>query len=321
MPETKLTEYRFNSSGYRNDNDLGPKSPDTYRIVVVGTSMAAGFRVPQEETFATLLPAELSRRTGRKVELYNEALAWRFPNTLTRFFNEAIAAKPDMILWVLCPGDIGDPWLLRADPAKSLNTRARVWSILKDAFAKRSFKESLGLLFSRTRTATLLTDLLYASPNQYVKSSLLQGSYNSDFLQAESNPDWLGRLKEFDSNAANIEGQASEAGIPLVVVLVPDRTQVAMISLMGDWPGGFDPYKLDNDLRSIVVSHGGTYVDILPGFRAIPNPQLGYYAIDGHPNAAGHATITRLLSEKLVDGAVAGLGVSGPQHVGPEPRH
>jgi hypothetical protein len=94
-----------------------------------------------------------------------------------------------------------------------------------------------------------------------------------------------------------------------------------MISLMGDWPGGFDPYKLDNDLRSIVVSHGGTYVDILPGFRAIPNPQLGYYAIDGHPNAAGHATITRLLSEKLVDGAVAGLGVSGPQHVGPEPRH
>jgi hypothetical protein len=320
MPESELTEYRFNSSGYRNDIDLGPKSPDTYRIVVVGTSMAAGFRVPREKTFGALLPAELSRRTGRKVELYNEALAWRFPRSLARFFNEAIAAKPDMILWVLAPADIGDPWLMRADPSKSLNVRARVWYIIKDAFATRSFKESVALVFSRTRTATLLADLLFASPSQYVKSSLLQGSYKSEFLQADPNPDWQGRLKEFDSNAANIEGQASKAGIPLVAVFLPDRTQVAMISLMGDWPKGFDPYKLDNDLRTIIMSHGGTYVDILLDFRTIPNPQLGYYAIDGHPNAAGHAIITRFLSDKLVDGAVAGLGAIGPQRAGSEPR-
>jgi hypothetical protein len=68
------------------------------------------------------------------------------------------------------------------------------------------------------------------------------------------------------------------------------------------------------------VSHGGTYLDILPDFQAIPNPQLLYYAIDGHPNAAGHAIITRLLSEKLVDGAVAGLGASGQQRGGSEAK-
>jgi hypothetical protein len=282
--------------------------------------LAAGFRVPVEQTFGDLLPAELSRRTGRKVELYNEALAWRFPNSIARFFNEAIAAKPDMILWVLVPPDIEDPWLLRADPAKSLNAGGRVWYRIRYAFATRSFKDSIAFIFSRTRTATLLADLLYASPSQYVKSSLLQSSYKSDFLLAESNPEWQARLKEFDNNAANIEAQASKAGIPLVVVLVPDRTQLAMISLMGDCPKGFDPYKLDHDLRSSVVSHGGTYLDILPDFQAIPNPQLLYYAIDGHPNAAGHAIITRLLSEKLVDGAVAGLGASGQQRGGSEAK-
>ena len=66
IPEGKLTEYRFNSSGYRNNADFGPKSPGTYRIVMVGTSVAAGFRVPQGQTIGALLPAELSRRTGAR---------------------------------------------------------------------------------------------------------------------------------------------------------------------------------------------------------------------------------------------------------------
>ena len=60
------------------------------------------------------------------------------------------------------------------------------------------------------------------------------------------------------------------AGIPLVAVLVPDRTQAAMISMMDECPKGFDPYKLGNELRSIIVSHGGTYIDILPEFRTYP---------------------------------------------------
>ena len=82
-------------------------------------------------------------------------------------------------------------------------------------------------------------------------------------------------------------------------MLVPDRTQAAMISMMDECPKGFDPYKLGNELRSIIVSHGGTYIDILPEFRTVPNPQLGYFALDGHPNAYGHAMIARFLSRKL----------------------
>ena len=56
--------------------------------------------------------------------------------------------------------------------------------------------------------------------------------------------------------------------MPLVAALLPQRAQAAMIS-RSRWPAGFDPYKLDNELRSMVVSHGGTYVDILPDFRNI----------------------------------------------------
>ena len=119
IPEGNLIEYRFNSSGYRDDANFGPKPPGTYRIVMVGTSVAAGFRVPQAKTVAALLPAELSRRTGRKVEIYNEALPWRSPSSVARHFNEALAANPDLILWILSPLDIGTPsWVAPKDQAR-----------------------------------------------------------------------------------------------------------------------------------------------------------------------------------------------------------
>jgi hypothetical protein len=68
---------------------------------------------------------------------------------------------------------------------------------------------------------------------------------------------------------------------------------------MDECPKGFDPYKLDRELRTIIVSHGGIYVDILPEFRSTPNPHRGYFAIDGHPNAYGQAMIARFLTDKL----------------------
>jgi len=105
---------------------------------------------------------------------------------------------------------------------------------------------------------------------------------------------------------ASIENQAKAAGVPLVTVLVPDRAQAAMIS-MGEWPEGFDPYKLNNQVRSIVVSHGGIYVDIFAGFRTVPNPEQGYFLIDGHPNAQGHLLVSELLAQQLMSGVIPPL--------------
>ena len=76
---------------------------------------------------------------------------------------------------------------------------------------------------------------------------------------------------------------------------------------MGEWPAGFNPYKLDDELRAIITSHGGTYVDILPGFRDVPNAEQYYLPLDGHPTAEGHAVIAGLLAKALTSGAVPEL--------------
>ena len=86
--------------------ECGPKPPGTFRIVMIGTSFAIGMRVPREQTFAALLPVELSRRTGLKVQLYNEAIPFKLPDTIAAHFDEALEAKPDMILWALNSSDI-----------------------------------------------------------------------------------------------------------------------------------------------------------------------------------------------------------------------
>ena len=76
-----------------------------------------------------------------------------------------------------------------------------------------------------------------------------------------------------------------------------------MISL-GKWPAGYDPYKLGEEVRAIVTSHGGAYIDILPDFRTVPDPEQYYYPIDNHPDARGHAIIADMLAKELTSGAV-----------------
>lgn len=311
--EGELADYRFNSSGYRNDRDFAPKPPGTFRIVILGTSMATGLRVPQEKIFSTLLPAELSQRTGRKVELYNLGLPWRSPNAIAHHLDEAIALKPDMILWVITTRDVSKTsWLAPMKETSTRNLHQDTWAHLKSALAPQALKTRISTDLSQMRTVMMLRNFLYSSPSLYIQSALLGADFDPNFLQAKPTEKWQTQLKQFDSSAAAIEEQSLKAGIPFAAVLIPDRIQVAMVSMMGDWPGGLDPNKLDHDLHSIITSHGGTYIEILPDFRTIPNPETEYMAVDGHPNSAGHAAIAKFLTNKLA-GAVPPDPNAGPK--------
>jgi hypothetical protein len=61
--------------------------------------MAEGLGVTREQTFASLLPGELTRRSGRKIEVYNTAIQLASPRALDLQFKQALALQPDMILW------------------------------------------------------------------------------------------------------------------------------------------------------------------------------------------------------------------------------
>jgi hypothetical protein len=320
-PESQLTEYRFNSCGHRAGMECGPKHPGTYRIVMVGQSVAMGTRVQREQTFAALLPTQLSQRTGRKIELYNEALLSETPHVVDLRFNEVLAAKPDLILWVLGNFDVETEtteFLWRNPAGKGGTLLAKAWFRVKFALTGRSYRNAVRYISQRALSAlnyfttlTLIQHFLIESQSLYLKS-FLRGGDRSGYLLAEPGAAWQSRLRRFDSDAADIESKAQIAGVPLVAVLLPSRQQVTLIS-MNNWPAGYDPYKLDDELRTIITSHGETYIDIMHGFRNIPNAEQHYLPVDGHPDARGHAIISELLARELTDGSVPALKVPASQ--------
>jgi hypothetical protein len=310
IPETQWTEYRFNGCGHRTAMECGSRHPGAYRIVMAGSSFAVGARVQEDKTVAELLPVELTRLTGRKVELYNAAIYRVRPVTIAQRFDEVVAAKPDVILWVIAPLDIKEtadvlPGGVRAAEPKGF--LAKVVNRVKILFAAKSGPNPIRDIWDRSQTALVLRHYLYESQSQYV-NSFLMGDDNAGYLKDAQPPDWKRHEQDFDRSAAVIEERATAAGVPLVAVLVPGRAQAAMIS-MGQWPAGYNPYKLGDELRTIITNHGGTYVDILPDFRAIPNPERFYLPVDGHPNAEGHAMITDILARELTRGAIPALSV------------
>jgi hypothetical protein len=126
------------------------------------------------------------------------------------------------------------------------------------------------------------------------------------YERSETSAELQRRLDKFDNDDAKLEAEARDANVPLVAVMVPNHVQANMVS-MGEWPAGYDPYRLDDELRAMVTGHGGIYIDIFPDIRSMPSLQRGYFPIDGHPNAMGHAIISSLLAKELTSGVIPAL--------------
>lgn len=319
--ESGPAEYQLNSCGHRAGMECGAKPQGTYRIVLLGTSTALGWSLSREKTFAARLPGEIERLTGRKMDLYNEAMMWQSPLDILLSFKDVEAAKPDMILWVMPPilpltaGDRVPPHdnLPRASSNDDAGVLPAVLSKAQGAVASGSLIDGMHYLVGELQSSQIqfmLQHYLYESQTQFV-TSYLRGN-EARFLRSEPTPDWQHALTTFDGYFAQVAEQAKSAQVPLVVVMAPYRAQTAMVA-MGEWPAGYDPYRLDRDLRTIVTKHGATYLDVLPDYRNIPNPEKDYFPIDGHPTAAGHAVLARLLAKEITGGAIPALNAAQQQ--------
>jgi hypothetical protein len=339
IPESTVNvEYRFNRGGHRAGGELSPKQPGVYRIVLIGSSFTQGLFVPREKTFAALLPEELSMETGRKVEVYNEATGGRFrggpfpTQNSAEHFDEVLAAQPDLVLWVLTPDDVvnaaskenaasPDSGALQQEMPSATGPAVRrsFWNKFAASIADGTFAERLRSRWEKTRTSIVLKHLLIASESQdeYIQSYLRDGD-NANFLKTEPDAKWQTQLQYFDAELAEIAGLAENARVPLVAVFVPNRPLAAMIS-NGKWPAGYDPFKLENDVRDSVLSHGGHFIDLLPDYRGVPSPDRDYFAVDGHPDADGQAIISRFLAKELTSGGVPELKSSTPPDIAMEP--
>ena len=313
IPESRLTTFVFNNCGHRAGMECGPKQPGTYRIVMVGSSFAFGMWVEREQSFAALLQTQLSQRTGRKIEIYNEAMQWGTPHSVDTRLGEVLAQQPDMVLWPLTPYDIEnadllDPGAATPPGAAPLDCRLESWRrYLQSLWTTRPgepvavrWHKSLGLL-NCTRTVFLLQHWLYQSQSQYLRHYLADGSA-ADFLRSHPSQAWQHDAARFAQYAADIKARTASIGAKLVVVVLPNRAQAAMISL-DHWPENFNPYGMGEKVENIVAGEGGIYLDVLHAFQRVPDPEQYYFPVDGHLDPNGHALVAHLLSRALTEGS------------------
>jgi hypothetical protein len=332
IPEGQWTNYRFNSNGDYTELEGLSKPSGVYRIVMIGTSYPMGDGVAQVQSFAVLLPRELTHLTGRKVELYNESLPRKSARVFSLRFNEVLAPKPDLILWVLNYSDVRIASIIEAGEADrqaafiadvSENSSSQISAIASEGsaapgplaawkrlsakakYAASSLAHAVNDRWRDTSSFVLLTNVMDEIENQsqFVKRNRTS---EAQYLNAVPSEERLRHLKDFDRYAGEMEDRAKAAGVPFCAVFLPTRIQAAMIS-SGDWPASIDPFKLNEEMRAIIVSHGGTYIDILHYFRTIPNPERGFFPADGHLNPRGHAMISGLLARELTNGAASAL--------------
>jgi len=327
-PETPLVEYRFNSCGHRAGMECGPKPPRTYRIVMIGSSFGFGWGVPAAADFATLLPAKLEDRSGRRIELYNEAMPEGYPSSVALRFNEVLAEQPDLILWVLTPTDIQRVEFIVPSPLPPEDGGffKRNLHHVEKALATEPLLEAaltihdLGALgwshtvakFRESPSGILLQNLLYLSHSQSARSALLGSDDENGYMRSTLSPAWQTKLREFDGDDKEIGQRARTAGVPLVAVLLPLRGQLALLGTY-TWPNGWNPYELDRELRQIVTRNGGIYIDVLQDFRPIPDPERYYFPVDGHPTEEGHKLIAAFLAKELTNGSIPDLKARATQ--------
>ena len=101
------TEIAINSSGVRDDEEIGEKAPDERRILILGDSLVLSVQVPFRQTFGELLEQHLNSRASRvHYRVINGGVQGYGPVQELLFFRSILpVVKPDLVIETLFGGN------------------------------------------------------------------------------------------------------------------------------------------------------------------------------------------------------------------------
>lgn len=299
------TEIRINSSGVRDDEELGEKAPDERRILVLGDSLVLSVQVPFRQTFGKLLEQRLnSRGSSVHYRVINGGVQGYGPVQELLLLRSLLpVVKPDLVLETLFVGnDIED-----AVGAEALLTGGSrpISDTVREAMTtrlRRTVRRSMVLQVLRLRVlaATERFTRTAGPPEPPLQS------------YAEKPAARIGRgLSIIHRVVQQMEQDGRAAGARTAVVLMPARFQVNDVdyanlrdavsqaggTLLRDAAG----QRIDESLRDLPVPR----FDALPALRAA-GPDV-FFLQTVHLTPRGHEVVAgaldRFLREsRLLDG-------------------
>nr|WP_294501296.1 hypothetical protein [uncultured Rhodopila sp.] len=275
---------RFNECGYRTAESCAVRPPGALRVVVMGSSTARGALVNYSDSFAARASAYLSARCGELVDFQNLGTEPTDVNQIDRRIPEALALKPSAIVMTIGPYDLihlKDPPPAAVRPApERLNLRSAVY-LLRDS-----------------RLFLLMQYYLYRDPAFQIRAFLLNGD-PADYVREPLSSVWQHRVNDAGELLHRISSETAPAGVPVLLVYIPERAQAALATLKSK-PSGVDPFVLGSSLQVAASKAGVQFFDATRDFAAAPDFQSLFYLTDGHPRDGGHAALAGVVEQGLL---------------------
>lgn len=281
-----------NSFGLRGPEVARAPAPGTERVLVLGDSVAFGFRLEQGETFPVLLEQELEQRHGGSFEVLNGGVeGYNTVNQLAFLRSSLLELEPTTIVVVFNLNDydhgpvMGPLGVLTLDQSQrvksdSLAMRSEFWLLLRWLVATQG-RVWIGQGPAPTVTPAPGDESPFNPFDRFV--SVLRKKY-----YAEPTDDRWARMVDALRDLATL---CRERGIRLVIAIVPDGDQIGVAS-----PDLTPQRKLDEVCSTLKLD----CIDLQPSFAAAGDGLL--YLDIMHPNAAGQHIMAREVAAHLLAG-------------------
>ena len=283
---------RYNACGYRTDQDCGPRQAGIRRINLMGSSTAQGYLIPYEGTVAANLGGALSAHCHADVQMENMGMIGYQGEVIFRQLDEALALKPDAIVFLVTPFDFDPP---AAEPVPATGSGAA------PPAQHTELLRQLRNITASSRALAVAQHLVFTDNDRFASLYLGYGD-RADFLRPPFTPAWQKRLDYLGDLLGRMQARTAAAGVTLVLAYVPSRVQAIYLS-ENTRPAGVDPFAFGRAIGDVAKAHEVSYVDVSDMFTYIKDAGSLFYPQDGHLTAEGQPLVGRAIAAKVLSSA------------------
>jgi hypothetical protein len=216
---------------------------------------------------------------------------------------EAIALRPDVVIWPVAPFDVGEP--LNRKTLQRVDENRPIEADLLPPKPLTPLKKIQNFLNDNVRASLVAQHYLFANPNTFVHLLLGYGE-RAAYLRNPTSAGWEKRYEDFDLILSKMAAKLQAADIPLILVVVPSREEAALLGVH-PLPPHIDPLAFSNRVEAMACKHHVEFVDSVKEFAKQPHADRLFYYVDLHPDGDGHALIARAVVRKCLDGSIPAI--------------
>jgi lysophospholipase L1-like esterase len=277
---------KINSVGFRDAEHARTKDVGTIRILGLGDSFTFGWGVALEQTFLKQLEVRLQHVTDRPVEVFNIAVpGWGLNQYYIALREFGVAYQPDLVIVGYWTDDLNGP------PVDKLGAVPNsTWEGERQAPLRGGTLHHLRIF---NFFYHLADDIKYRNRSKRiphlhdVQARRAEWTTRPNYLISDPGPEATEKYgKQLRDHLSRIDQLVAENGAALVVVLIPDYSQL------------FHPefQHINRVMKTTTDALGIPLIDMTPLYEATEETQPNYlWPLDGHTNQVGHKAIADVL--------------------------